>query len=88
MNKEFAEGEATISNKQLTKGNSAILQEIFYIYFKILVEKTDSKFMRDCLSGTLSYAHLISIDLIANLITYLDVTAQRLRELWQIKHSN
>lgn len=44
--------------------------------------------MRDCLSGTLSYAHLISIDLIANLITYLDVTAQRLRELWQIKHSN
>ncbi len=43
--------------------------------------------MRDCLSGTLAYAHLISADLIANLISYLDLTAQRLRELWQIKKS-
>lgn len=52
------------------------------------MEKTDSKFTRDCLAGTLQYAHLISIDLIANLISYLDMSAQRLRELWQIKHSN
>lgn len=67
------------------KGNSAVLQEIFYIYFKILVENPESKFLRDCLSGTLAYAHLISVDLIANLISYLDQTARKLREDWQVR---
>jgi hypothetical protein len=82
VNKEFAEGEATISNKELVKSNSAILQEIFYIYFKILIEKINSKYVRDCLDGMLTFAHLINIDLISNLITHLDKSSQYFRDIW------
>lgn len=35
--KEFAEGESIIKNKELVRHNSNTLQELFYIYFKILV---------------------------------------------------
>ena len=61
------------------KSNSAILQEIFYIYFKIIVENVHSKYLKDSLDGILSFAHLINIDLITTLILYLDNSAQQLR---------
>lgn len=45
-----------------------ILQELFYIYFKVLVERLDSKFLSDALDGILKFAHFINIDLISSMI--------------------
>lgn len=61
VQKEFAEGEAIIKNKEFVRANSNILQELFYIYFKILVERVNSIFLRDVLDGTLKFVHLINI---------------------------
>ena len=83
VNKEFAEGEALLSKKELVRGNSAVLQELFYIYFKILAERVNSKFLRDCLEGVLAFAHLITIDLVEGLIARLDAAALHMRDLWR-----
>jgi len=48
---------------------------MFYIYFKILVEQTNSKFLKDCLDGILNFAHLINIDLIVAMIEHLNRAA-------------
>ncbi len=37
------------------------------------------------MDGTLAFAHLINIDLTANLIKYLDSAANTLRDMWLIK---
>ena len=61
VEKEFAEGESIIKNKELVRHNSNTLQELFYIYFKILVERMNSIFLKDCLDGVLKFVHLINI---------------------------
>lgn len=71
VEKEFAEGQATLKKKELVKFNSLVLQEIYYIYFKILVERPNSKYLPDVLEGMLTYAHLINIDLTSALINHL-----------------
>jgi hypothetical protein len=49
VDKEFAEGQATLKKKDVVKSNSALLQEIYYIYFKLLTERPNSKFLPDVL---------------------------------------
>ena len=87
VNKEFAEGLATVSKRQLVKGNSDILKEIFYIYFKILVERSNSKYLQDVLEGVLGYAHLINIDLTSTLISHLHAANDAYRNNWLL-HRN
>lgn len=82
MEKEFAEGQATLKKKDIVKSNSEVLQEIYYIYFKILVERPNSKFLADVLEGVLTFSHLINIDLTSTLIAYLDSATQHHRQLW------
>ena len=54
-------------------------QEIFYVYFKILVEKINCKFLKDTLDGILTFAHLINIDLISSMIAHLNTAAKVFR---------
>lgn len=61
VEKEFAEGNATLNKREVVRANSQVLQEIFYIYFKILVERNNSKYLPDILEGILTFAHLINI---------------------------
>jgi hypothetical protein len=79
IDKEFAEGEAIISNKEIVRNNSTILQELFYVYFKVLVERLDSKFVKDVLDGILKFAHFINIDLISAMLEHLDRAAKIFR---------
>lgn len=60
-----------------------ILQELFYVYFKVLVERLDSKFLSDALDGILKFAHFINIDLISSMIEHLDRAAKIFREVWK-----
>ena len=70
------------------RNNSSILQELFYVYFKVLVEKLDSKFMKDVLDGILKFAHYINIDLISAMLEHLDRAAKIFREVWKSNTSN
>lgn len=83
VNKEFAEGNAVIENKELVRHNSNILQELFYIYFKVLVERINSIFLKDCLDGILKYVHLINIELTQSLIEHIHASAGVFREYWK-----
>lgn len=65
-----------------------ILQELFYVYFKVLVEQIGSKFLRDALSGILAFAHLINIDLISSMIEHLNGAAKIFREIWKKNPTN
>jgi hypothetical protein len=65
-----------------------ILQELFYIYFKILVEQIGSKFLKDALDGILTFAHLINIDLISSMIEHLNGAAKIFRDIWKKTPSN
>lgn len=56
-----------------------ILQELFYVYFKVLVERLDSKFISDALDGILKFAHFINVDLISSMIEHLDHAAKIFR---------
>ena len=71
-----------LKKKEVVKANSALLQELYYIYFKILTERPNSKFIPDVLEGILSFAHLINIDLTQALISHLDTAHQYHRNLW------
>ena len=48
----------------------------------MLVEKIDSKFLRDTLSGILNFAHLINIDLITSMIEHLNSASKIFRDIW------
>jgi len=61
------------------RNNSMILQELFYVYFKILVERLSSKYLKDALDGILTFAHLINVDLIRDMIEHLNIAAKIFR---------
>lgn len=82
VEKEFSEGNATHKKREVMKANSAVLQEIYYIYFKIMVERPNSKYLPDVLEGILTFAHLINIDLTSTLIAHLDAASSHYRNIW------
>jgi len=88
VEKEFAEGQAILKKKEVVKANSALLQELYYIYFKILTEQPNSKFLADVLEGVLTHAHLINIDLTHALIAHLDTAHHFHRSIWQKNRNN
>jgi hypothetical protein len=61
VDKEFAEAEVTLKKKEIVKHNSSILQELFYLYFKMIVERTHVSLLKDVFDGILKFAHFINI---------------------------
>lgn len=72
-----------IDHKKITRINSELLQELFYIYFKVLLKRNYSQFLRDCLDGMLKFGHLINTSLIKSLIENLGQSTDSFRKLWQ-----
>ncbi len=58
------------------------------MYFKVLVERLDSKFLKDVLDGILKFAHFINIDLISAMLEHLDKAAKIFREVWRNNPNN
>lgn len=88
VNRDFAEGEVRIDHKKITRINSELLQEVFYIYFKVLLKRSYSQFLRDCLDGMLKFGHLINTTLIKSLIENLSQSAESYRSLWKKTNDN
>ena len=83
VDKDFAEGELRVDHRKMVRLNSEILQEMFYIYFKILLKRSYSMFLKDSLDGMLKFSHLINTGLIKSLIENLSSSATSFRKLWQ-----
>ena len=83
VNRDFAEGQVRIDHKKITRINSELLQEMFYIYFKILLKRSYSQFLKDCLDGMLKFGHLINTVLIKSLIENLSYSADTFRKLFK-----
>ncbi|VDM01680.1 unnamed protein product [Schistocephalus solidus] len=66
--KDQAETVASKSHEERLRINSQILKEILFVYFKILKTTSDSNLLSAVLAGLSTYAHVINVEYVENLL--------------------
>ncbi|BHF65169.1 Nucleolar complex protein 3 [Sparganum proliferum] len=66
--KDQAETVASKSHEERLRINSQILREILFVYFKILKTTRDSDLLSAVLAGLSTYAHVINVEYVENLL--------------------
>ncbi|VDD76294.1 unnamed protein product [Mesocestoides corti] len=71
--KDQAETKATKSHEERLRINAEILKEILFVYFKILKTTKDSELLSAVLAGLSTYAHIINVDYVENLLQLISI---------------
>ncbi|VDM25055.1 unnamed protein product, partial [Hydatigera taeniaeformis] len=66
--KDQAETKASKSHEERLRMNAEILKEILFVYFKVLKTTKDSDLLSAVLAGLSTYAHVINVDYVENLL--------------------
>lgn len=77
--KEDLKDESGMQAKTVFKGNIALLEKAFYLYFKVLCKPVMSKYYKDALNGILKHVHHINVELIWNILDKLKESFTKLR---------
>jgi nucleolar complex protein 3 len=74
LDKDLAEGEATVSVATRKKIQTALLTEVMTAYFRILKQQSNSRLLPLVLKGLAKYAPLIDVDMVLDLLDCLKLT--------------
>ncbi|CDS39810.1 nucleolar complex protein 3 [Echinococcus multilocularis] len=66
--KDQAESKASKSHEERLRINTEILKEILFVYFKVLKTTKDSDLLSAVLAGLSTYAHVINVEYVENLL--------------------
>uniref|UniRef100_A0A915ET80 NOC3-like protein n=1 Tax=Echinococcus canadensis TaxID=519352 RepID=A0A915ET80_9CEST len=66
--KDQAESKASKSHEERLRINTEILKEILFVYFKVLKTTKDSNLLSAVLAGLSTYAHVINVEYVENLL--------------------
>ena len=77
VERELAEADARIKDQQRHEAHAEMLREVIVVYFRVLKEEDISKHLPIILRGLSRLAHLINIDIVADLVKELRRISQQ-----------